>query len=561
MDQVRASLTEREQFVARAGRLAAVGLAAGGLLAAFIFARFLYLDWSGQREFSTSSDIVLYYGAPASLAVLLFASLRLTPTHRLQLAVSCVAFTISMYAVELFLTVFQDTEIKPVMAALADSWDKSRFAAGLTRQFGIEVDLRTADEALDDLRQKSADAVRIVTPSDHLFVDQPDGSITSAITVDGREVMPLGSVSNRATLLCNEEGKWIDYRSDGRGFNNPDAIWTSSRLDIAAVGDSYTHGYCVPADRNFMALIRQHHSATLNLGIAGNGPLLTLATITEYLPRFKPKIVLWFYYEGNDLTDLQRERRSALLARYLEGDFRQPELARQSDLDLAILDEIPRLMAKERSDAREKPANEIVYRTTTFAKLTALRERLKLVGETDVSVQALEEDLETTNMDVFRAALGQAKARVDGWGGQLVFIYLPEWAHYTRYSSWGKTKHDDVLTIVHGLGISVINMESVFQAQGDPLSLFPFRGVGHYNEAGHRLVADAVLRELQSRMRADSYSTSPHGRTQGPPSGGLSMVRLKPGSPHTGRRPVEPFFSVLSVAPLLCANPFPPSAP
>ena len=29
-----------------------------------------------------------------------------------------------------------------------------------------------------------------------------------------------------------------------------------------------------------------------------------LATLKEYGPTLKPKLVLWFYYEGNDLRDL-----------------------------------------------------------------------------------------------------------------------------------------------------------------------------------------------------------------------------------------------------------------
>ena len=44
---------------------------------------------------------------------------------------------------------------------------------------------------------------------------------------------------------------------------------------------------------------------------------------------------------------------------------------------------------------------------------------------------------------------------------------------------------------------------------GDPLSLFPFRRFGHYNEAGNRVVADTVLKgmrapELRTRSAAST---------------------------------------------------------
>ena len=72
-----------------------------------------------------------------------------------------------------------------------------------------------------------------MTPANHLFIGQPDGNIKSAISIDGREVMPLAAVSNRVTLLCIEIGQWIDYRADGRGFNNPAEIWNTQRLETA----------------------------------------------------------------------------------------------------------------------------------------------------------------------------------------------------------------------------------------------------------------------------------------------------------------------------------------
>ena len=105
-------------------------------------------------------------------------------------------------------------------------------------------------------------------------------------------------------------------------------------------------------------------------------------------------------------------------------------------------------------------------------------------------------------MDLFREILSQAKRRVDTWGGQLYFVYLPEWARYSDYTSWGKSERNRVLTMVESLGIPIVDIDPAFRATGDPLSLFPFRGLGHYNETGHRLVAEEVLRSLSASSRA-----------------------------------------------------------
>jgi hypothetical protein len=64
----------------------------------------------------------------------------------------------------------------------------------------------------------------------------------------------------------------------------------------------------------------------------------------------------------------------------------------------------------------------------------------------------------------------------------------------------GKVNRDEVLTIVRDVGIPLVDLDPTFQVHGDPLSLFPFRRAGHYNEVGHRLVAEAVLKAVQGQL-------------------------------------------------------------
>jgi lysophospholipase L1-like esterase len=118
---------------------------------------------------------------------------------------------------------------------------------------------------------------------------------------------------------CNEAGKYVIYESDEHGFHNPKGIWGTNSLDIVALGDSFTQGSCVASDENFVSVIREHYPKTLNLGMSGQGPLNTLATLKDYVQALKPNVVLWFFFEGNDVADLFYERQSPLLMRYLDG--------------------------------------------------------------------------------------------------------------------------------------------------------------------------------------------------------------------------------------------------
>jgi hypothetical protein len=246
---------------------------------------------------------------------------------------------------------------------------------------------------------------------------------------------------------------------------------------------------------NFVALIRRHYPNTLNLGINGQGPLMTLATLRDYGPSLKPKVVLWFFYEGNDMSDLAQEKKSPLLMRYLQSDFHQPLLQWQIEIDQALEAFIKTQMASFMLAGKQQEAFSQKIRRSFFllvelVKLSHLRQRLGLVyGDLrrDGTAEAL--------MDLLEQALREGKKSVESWGGRLYFVYLPDRERYAN-PSHAMSAREQVLRTVRNVGIPLIDIDHAFHAQLDPLAFFPFRRLGHYNEAGHRLVAEEVLRSI-----------------------------------------------------------------
>jgi hypothetical protein len=102
------------------------------------------------------------------------------------------------------------------------------------------------------------------------------------------------------------------------------------------------------------------------------------------------------------------------------------------------------------------------------------------------------------DLNLLRDILPQAKARVEAWGGRLYFVYLPCWQRYAKQPEIVVKARREVLALVSGLGITIIDAHPAFQSHDDPLSLFPFRGRGHYNQEGDRVVAEKVLKTLSS---------------------------------------------------------------
>ena len=70
--------------------------------------------------------------------------------------------------------------------------------------------------------------------------------------------------------------------------------------------------------------------------MSGNGPLIEYATLREYL-NTNVKKVLWIYFEGNDLRNLENEKTNDILINYLKDlNFTQNLKLKQNDIDTLL---------------------------------------------------------------------------------------------------------------------------------------------------------------------------------------------------------------------------------
>jgi hypothetical protein len=339
-----------------------------------------------------------------------------------------------------------------------------------TRERVLPYDPRTPLEVARELRRAGPVSIATVRPP---------------MLVDGDGMIPLGGASRAPTVLCNETGLHLLYKSDEHGFNNPLGLWDRPGLEIALIGDSFTHGCCVPPDSTLAGWIRRQHPATLNLGIRGEGPLRELASIREYLPYRKPKAVLWFYFE-NDITDLTMEQREPILQRYLEPGYAQRLEQRQPAIDRAIthqLDSLLKLSAPPRW----------TQVLASAARLGALRGRIGL---------SFRREAPCCDLPLLAAVLAEARREVESWGGRLVFVYLPAQTRFggpPQLSARALAARPAVLRVVDSLGITAVDLVPVFAAEQEPRALW-IHGYSHYTAAAYGIVAHATLTALDSLM-------------------------------------------------------------
>lgn len=428
-----------------------------------------------------------YLVFPIGAALIFGLMLKASPEARANFTLLLAVSGVIVYSAEVYLAIL----------APADGNEARQKAA---MEAGVAFDSRTRLEVVKDMRSRGEEAFSLVTPA-LLFQKKVSGYVESSLKINGRETIPLGSIARATQILCNESGEYITFKSDRHGFRNPDKVWNAAAGGIAVVGDSFAQGVCVGGEAEAVALIRREAPSTINLGMAGNGPLLELAAFGEYLPRLRPAATLWFYFEHNDLENLADERRT-LLINYLDDGFSQMLWDRPGEIDKRMRGYFNERMNVEQKDINVFFSNprRLSDKIADVVKLGLLRQRLNFAfGKSE------KRDVFREEMQLFRKALEKAKSRAAVWGGEIYFVYLPHWGRYADPAivvdaplrQLPEHYKQDIEKMTSELGIRFIDMDAAFTATGDPLSLFPYRQMGHYNEKGHALVAKTLIEVLR----------------------------------------------------------------
>ena len=379
-------------------------------------------------------------------------------------------------------------------------------AQGAARD-GIAFDNRTIHEVVGDERAKGVPAVPAIMPAALYTVRG------KWVTLNGQEAITAGGISKAPTIHCNERGFYANYQSDEHGFKNPAGLWNPGAVHLALIGDSYTHGDCVDERASISGVLRQRFRGTLSLGMPGNGPLLELAGVHEYLTLVKPPRVLWMFYQ-NDFDDLMRESQSPVLRRYLEPGFRMGLDGHQEEID-AQLQVIWKDLAQREGSAswphwlaqigvtrrncplwlQDMALHQLQTWTAHFIQLTEIRQFVNAAVAGRLSQPAPV----TSRLPpvALTEVLRQARQEVEAWGGKMYFVYIPSYGDLKTSSSIGVWQK--AMSAAHDAGLPVIDLLPVFRNHPQPMDLFSY-AYSHYNERGYA-VAAAGLRDALEQMQ------------------------------------------------------------
>ena len=402
-------------------------------------------------------QVVTFYVAPAALAGGLLGALRLPMHTRLNVALLVTAVGVSVSGAEAFLVL------------------RSPEQRGLPL---VPNQLSLHDAVMD--RRARGERVYPRIPG-NMLVDA-----SSSWLIDGRWLRPVGTAPGRATVaLCNEGRAPVFYEADRYGFNNPDSLWEAGRVDLVMIGDSYVHGICVDPEAQ-MATRLGKRLRTLNLGVSGAGPLQELAILREYGAHQAPALVVWVFYEGNDLADLRREESAAWLLDYLDASHAQNLRLQQGELDRRFASWVDSIVATGSDEQGPRSLGQLLREVPRLSRLRALLHFGVLFPNDRPPLGSLPD------------VLLRARSDVEAWGGELLLVYLPA---YIGYDVWVGDVHrgrEELFELARLGKFRFLDLDSVFRAATpDPRDLWADPR-GHLSAAGYRLAAEAIQTTVDS---------------------------------------------------------------
>ena len=264
------------------------------------------------------------------------------------------------------------------------------------------------------------------------------------------------------------------------------------------MGDSYAEGLCENNKNDIAGHLNEKKNYTINFGVTGTGPLISLAILREFGNYFKPKNVIYLYFEGNDLDELNYEKENATLTNYLNDNFNQDYLNKYDDIKSFLI-------------KAEQETEKIIYSKSknTFSpnkknKLDILKAHLKDILEINnlrniFKYKILKKQEEFYDLNLLYKTVEKMNDDTKKWNGNYTFVYVPTWSRYftkfTKYDAKINLKKE-IINNLNSKNIKVLDLTDYFNEIDNIEQYYPLGFLGHYNSKGYQKIAEIIEKSL-----------------------------------------------------------------
>ncbi len=308
--------------------------------------------------------------------------------------------------------------------------------------------------------------------------------------------------------LPSRHPRQISFTTDARGFRNR---LTRERADVVLIGDSYVEGWYVSDHETSAAVLEQRLDRPVsNLGVSGFGTLQQLVVLRRYALPQRPKLVVWFFFEGNDLYDDQ-EFENMLV--YLEDhDIGGLGAEPSSGVDWPLLRHAS--FVANTYGLLRRTAHPLIHKALPahgwYRDQDGVPRRLFYYNYAALPFTDYEQERFKTTKAAFRE--GRELARAHGVAVVLVFVPMKfrvygEWCSFAPNSPCQHWRPWDLPTRFASFcaeeSFECVDLSVAMGGAAATGRLFYAPEDSHWNPAGHAFVADQVL-SVWNRLGLDA---------------------------------------------------------
>ena len=327
-----------------------------------------------------------------------------------------------------------------------------------------EFDGRDIFQFIEDNRAKRKIILPYLTPREFLIKNE--------------NFMLVSAASNKNYAQCNEAGNWKIIKTDDFGFNNNLII---DKYDILLAGDSFADGTCVAKNNEIANKLIANDFSTYTVGFAGNGPVLSLASIIEIAKYFEFRNLVWFIYR-NDFFDLKWELSDKRLNKYFNPEFKGYDLFdNKGNIDDKYINFINSQSKKNISFELKESFLELKFLEKYFSLLNPSTESNKIgVKDFDKIFKSLVERNITNN-------------------NQILIVYLPGYSCFTNEKKICKNEFNKIKSSSETHQIKSINfMDYIDKNNLAFKTLFNLEMKdNHYSNYGYEVLSSFVIKNLK----------------------------------------------------------------
>ena len=313
--------------------------------------------------------------------------------------------------------------------------------------------------------------------------------------IENDAIIPFRGPVNKLTLTCNEELQYSIIENDMYGFKNSNSIY-EKKISVAILGDSYAEGLCQDNKNDISGHLIRSGINTVNLGVTGSGPLLSLAVIREYIGYFNPELIVYLYFEGNDLSDLKWELKNLYLKKYLEDIYNKDYLNNKKSISSFLKDintEHVNLISKFTSN------DQLFINHKENSNLEIIKDLIELTNIRNILKNLIYNHKQLNTLDNLFIILTKMNSEIKNQNKKFLFVYIPSWERYFTKANKNKIYFDQKEKIIRFLSenkIEHIDFDKKIKNTENKEDYFPLGFVGHYSSEGYEAISKLIINKF-----------------------------------------------------------------